>query len=143
MQFRNLSKLLLIVLFAGLSACSAAGGSTNSNKPVDVHVTANEYAFQSSMTTFKVGVPYHFIVTNKGTVEHEFMIVKPIEAGTMDMEEMDSMALADIEDDDLQPGQTASVDYTFTKAYPAGTLEFSCHIKGHYEAGMKLPITVQ
>jgi uncharacterized cupredoxin-like copper-binding protein len=35
------------------------------------------------------------------------------------------------------------MDYTFTKAYPAGTLEFACHLSGHYEAGMHLPITVQ
>lgn len=142
MQFRNFLKLFLLLLFAGLSACSVAG-SNDPNKPVDVHVTATDYAFQSSMTTFKVGVPYHFIVTNQGTVEHEFMIVKPIKAGTMDMEEMDSMALADIEDDDLKPGTTATVDLTFTQPAPAGTLEFACHLPKHYEAGMKLPITVQ
>ena len=130
----------VVVLLALLAGC---GGAAGSNQPVDVQVTATDFAFQSSLTTFQVGVPYHFIVKNTGKVEHEFMIVKPIPAGQMDMEQMDSMALAHIEEDDLQPGQTATVDYTFKQAYPEGTLEFSCHLAGHYEAGMKLPITVK
>jgi uncharacterized cupredoxin-like copper-binding protein len=94
------------------------------------------------MTTFKVGVPYHFVVTNKGDVAHEFMVMQPVEAGTMTMEEMDKMANAHIEEDDLQPGDNASVDYTFTDPVPEGGLEFACHLAGHYENGMHLPITV-
>ena len=64
-------------------------------------------------------------------------------ATTSDMEEMDQQALAHIEEDELQPGQTASVDYTFTQAYPKGTLEFACHLTGHYEKGMVLSIEVK
>jgi uncharacterized cupredoxin-like copper-binding protein len=94
------------------------------------------------MTTFTAGVPYHFEVTNTGSVAHEIMLVKPIPAGTMDMEAMDEMALAHISEEDLSAGTTQSFDYTFTEAAPAGQLEFACHVAGHYEAGMKLPITV-
>ena len=130
----------VVVLLALLAGC---GGTAGSNQPVDVQVTATDFAFQSSLTTFKVGVPYHFVVVNKGKVPHEFMIVKPIPAGQMDMEQMDNLALAHIEADDLQPGQTATVDYTFKQAYPEGTMEFACHLPGHYEAGMKLPIIVK
>jgi uncharacterized cupredoxin-like copper-binding protein len=133
--------LFLFVALVVLTACS--GGGSQSNQPVEVQVTADDFSFQSSLTTFEVGVPYHFVVTNEGTVEHEFMIVQPIEAGTMDMEAMDQMALAHIEEDDLPAGGTATVDYTFTEPAPAGTLEFSCHLAGHYENGMRLPITVQ
>lgn len=45
--------------------------------------------------------------------------------------------------DELPAGATKTMDYTFTKDYPAGTLEFACHLPGHYEGGMHLPITVQ
>jgi uncharacterized cupredoxin-like copper-binding protein len=141
MNYRLVYKVLAIAMIAALAAC--AGGSSKPTQPVDVEVKANEFSFQSSLTTFSVGVPYHFVVTNTGTVAHEFMIMKPMEPGAMSMEEMDKMALGVIEEDDLQPGATASVDVTFKEPAPPGTLEFACHTAGHYEAGMHLPITVQ
>jgi len=61
----------------------------------------------------------------------------------MDMEAMDEMALAMIEEDELTPGTTKTLDYTFTEPAVAGDLEFVCHVEGHYEAGMRLPITVK
>jgi uncharacterized cupredoxin-like copper-binding protein len=134
-------RIALVLLLTALAACS--GAKPASNQPVTVTITADDFSFKSSLTTFTVGVPYHFVVTNNGKVPHEIMLVQPIEAGKMDMEAMDQMALAHIEEDDLQPGTTQSFDYTFTEAAPAGQLEFSCHIPGHYEAGMKLPITVK
>ncbi len=106
-------------------------------------INPDDFNFQFSLTTFTVGVPYHFEVTNKGKVAHEIMLVKPIEQGIMDMESMYAMALVHISEDDLQPGTTQSFDYTFTEAALSGELEFSCPIPGHYEAGMKLPITVK
>ena len=62
----------------------------------------------------------------------------------MDMAEMDKMALAMIETDELMPGKTQTFDYTFAKPAPSGSLEFACHTPGHYEQGMKLlPIAVK
>ena len=87
--------------------------SAPSSEPVTVDVIATEYAFESPTTTFKVGVPYHFVVQNPGDEEHELMFVEPIAAGTMSMEEMDEMAIAHIEDEDLQAGDTATLDVTF------------------------------
>ena len=134
-------RFLIGVLYLGLASCS--GSASNTGGTITVTMTADEYSFTSSMTTFVVGQKYHFEVTNNGQVPHEVMLVKPIEAGTMDMEEMDEMALAHIEEDDLPAGATSSMDYTFTEPAPAGTLEFACHLTGHYEAGMVLPIVVQ
>ena len=125
-----------------LSACGPS--STNPDGSVNVDVTLTDFKIESSLDTFEVGVPYHFIITNEGEDEHELMIVEPMMAGTeMSMEEMDKMALAVVEEDDLPPGATYTLDYTFTEPAPAGGLEFSCHIAGHYEAGMVLPITVK
>ncbi len=87
-------------------------------------------------------MPYHFVVTNKGTMEHEFMIIKP-EPSSVGSDQLDSDALAHIEEADLQPGQTASVDYTFLQAYPEGSLEFACHLPDHYEKGMHTSIVVK
>jgi uncharacterized cupredoxin-like copper-binding protein len=128
---------------ATTEAANSATSAANATAPVTVDVTADDYSFESSITTFKVGVPYHFVVHNVGDEEHEFMIVKPIAAGTMDMEAMDEMAVGHIEEDDLGAGATSAVDVTFDKAYPAGTLELACHIKQHYQKGMVLPIVVE
>ncbi len=121
----------------------SATSAGSSGEPVTVDIEADDFSFTSSLTTFKVGVPYHFVVHNVGDEEHEFMIIMPIAAGAMNMEAMDEMAVGHIEEDDLQAGDTSSVDVTFDRAYPAGTLEFACHIKQHYQKGMVLPIVVE
>lgn len=140
MAFRHMLVLPILLFFVALSACS--GGPPES---VEVQVEANEFSFESSITEFEVGVPYRFVVASIGQLEHEFMIMPPSseDATTMDMEELDEMALAMIPEDELPAGATKTVEYTFTEAAPAGELEFACHVPGHYEAGMKLPIVVR
>jgi len=137
--------LVTTLLIAASLLLSACGPSTNPDGSVNVNVTLTDFGIESSLVTFDVGVPYHFIVTNEGAVAHELMLMEPMMAGMEDMtmEEMDAMALAHVEEDDLPPGATQTLDYTFTEPAPAGGLEMSCHIEGHYEAGMKLPITVK
>jgi uncharacterized cupredoxin-like copper-binding protein len=130
--------LLIALAIPLLAACGSTAGG-----PQEVNVTLSDFKFESSMTNFKVGVPYHFVLKNVGQVPHEIMIMAPMEeTPDMDMEEMDSMALAHVEADDLPAGATATMDYTFTQAAGTGELEFACHVPGHYAAGMKLPITV-
>jgi len=127
-----LSVALLVVTAFVVSAC---GGTTASSgkQPVDVQVTLTEFKIDSSVTDFTVGTPYHFIVTNKGTVAHDWMIMPQ---GEQDA----SKALIKVADTDLQPGKTVTRDFTFTQA---GGLEFACHVAGHYEAGMHTSITVK
>src|SRR5574340_1310680 len=76
---------VFVLLFAGL-VLSACSGSSGSKKAVDVTVTLTDFKFESSLTTFEQGVPYHFIVTNKGSVEHELAIMPPT-TGATDAEE--------------------------------------------------------
>jgi len=138
-------KNFIFLLLAGLllTACGGQGARDT----VEVQISLTEFGIQSSLTDFETGIPYHFVVTNEGQVEHEFMIMPPLtqdEMGMhMDMAELDEMALAMIEASDLPAGVTASFDLTFTDPASAGTLEFACHTPGHYEANMKLPIVVR
>jgi uncharacterized cupredoxin-like copper-binding protein len=129
--------VLLTIAVLGLVACG-------SNSPQDVTISLTDFGIEASQTTFKVGQPYHFIITNDGAIEHELMIMPPMaQDANMEMSEMDEMALAMVEEDDLPPGATETLDVTFDQAYPAGTLEFSCHVEGHYENGMKEAIIVE
>jgi len=136
---------LLVVLFVVGALLTACGGQQK--QAIEVQVTVKEFGIESSVTEFQTGIPYHFVVTNSGTVDHEIMIMPPLaedQTGMgMDMGTMDQMALAMIPAEDLTPGTTKSFDLTFTEAAAAGTLEFACHTPGHYEAKMKLPITVK
>ena len=136
-------KKIWIVLIVTGFLLTACGGS----KATEVKITLNEFGIESSKTSFQTGVPYHFIVTNEGAVEHEIMLMPPVATDSMgmamNMEDMDKMALAMIEASDLPAGATASFDYTFTASAPDGSLEFACHTPGHYEMGMKFPITVK
>jgi uncharacterized cupredoxin-like copper-binding protein len=133
---------LMVLAVAVLAACGG-GGAASGGSPVQVQVTLHDFSIDSSLTTFSVGVPYHFVVTNKGAVDHEFAIMPPEQGAQGSETQLPSTALAGILGKDLTPGATKTLDYTFTKAAPAGSLEFACHLPGHYEAGMHTPIVVQ
>ncbi|NOY98436.1 MAG: hypothetical protein GXP40_04395 [Chloroflexi bacterium] len=134
---------VFVVSALALTACGSAGANTPD--VVEVQVTLTEFAFESSITTFEVGVPYRFVITNKGAIPHELMIIPKLDksASDADMEAIDELALAVVEEDELPAGATATLDYTFTEPADSGKLEFACYLPGHYESGMYLPITVR
>ena len=125
-------------ILVSLSACAS-----QPPEPIDVQLTLTDFGIESSLTTFEVGQPYHLVIDNQGGLKHELMVMEPVMGDMeMSMEEMDETALAMIEEDELPPGTTQTLDITFTEEDAAVSLEFACHVPGHYEAGMKLPITV-
>jgi uncharacterized cupredoxin-like copper-binding protein len=136
----------LIVSLVMLTACSSrsqsfALQSFSLQTPAvqDVHITMTEMKIQSDVTTFTHGMAYHFIIVNQGNIDHEFEIAKkqPLNATE---QQMDSGRLAELSR--LNPGQTGTLDYTFTSAYPAGTMILVCGMPGHYSAGQYKDITV-
>jgi uncharacterized cupredoxin-like copper-binding protein len=121
-------------------ACSGSSAVSNA-QPTDVKVTLSNFKIESSVTTYKVGFPYRFVVTNSGSVNHEFMVVPPSQAGESS-DDLDKVALGRIDDASFTLGSTQTVTVTFTKPETSGALEFACHVPGHYEQGMRMPITV-
>ncbi len=86
------------------------------------------------------GETIRFNVTNKGELEHEF-VIDTIEGNAKHKELMAEM---EMEHDDpnsvrLDPGMSDEVIWTFANN---GTFEFACLIPGHYESGMHGPIEV-
>lgn len=150
----NLRMVLLVlgVVTVGglLTACGGStttdepttnAGGSDTTSPVEVTVTLTEFAIDMSQTEFEAGVEYRFVVTNQGAVPHELMFLPPVEAGAMDMEEMDEMAVAVFSAEDLEAGATAQQTFIFPEPGEV-SMEGACHLPGHYEAGMKTPITV-
>ena len=119
---------------SGATEAPAASGN-------EVDIALADNTIDASMTEFKVGVPYTFVITNEGQHAHNFNINPPVSvAGSLE-QALDSALLA-VPQAQLSPGQTATVEFTFPTTADGQLLEFSCLIRRHYEDGMKLDITV-
>ena len=128
--------VVLVVLF---TACGGTTSPTTSPAPKTVNVTLTDYKIASDLTQFSTGVPYHFVVVNKGATLHELMIAPPL-TGTMTVDDLDKLRLFEVSD--IAAGETKTLDYTFKESAPLGKFEMACHVPGHYEAGMKLPVAI-
>ena len=106
-----------------------------------VDITLADNTIDSSLTTFQVGVPYTFIINNTGSHSHNFSINTPVaQAGSLDAA-LKSALLA-VPREQLAPGASLTVQYTFLESAAGQQLEFSCLIQKHYSDGMLLGITV-
>ncbi len=159
---RWVSHVLLFILALLLVACAGATASQQSSATstypsdpvqnptpieqtavagaVEVHVTLVEFKIYSTVTTFRVGVPYHFVVSNRGTMVHEFMITLDHPDGTSyPSSEQDAHAIIHIEV--VNPGTTINLNYTFLPS-SGSRYEMACQMRGHYAAGMHLALIV-
>jgi len=127
--------ILFLTIIGALTACGPASApppATRNPDAVVVQIKLTEFAIESSVTDFKVGVPYSFSIENAGNAAHEWLIMPRGETDKTN-------ALLVVGRDQLGSGAKATVEYTFTAA---GELEMSCHIGRHYDNGMVIPITV-
>lgn len=77
-KLKRLSLVVAVVAVAAfaLAACGTPA-ATASGQAVTVNVTLSDFKIDSSLTTFSTGVPYHFVVTNNGSVNHQALILPP------------------------------------------------------------------
>jgi uncharacterized cupredoxin-like copper-binding protein len=135
--------LCLLLLVACGSTTAAPAAPTPPPVPAGytaVQITLQNIRIQSSITTFKVGVPYFFVITNKDNVEHEFMISPTGMGGHITASAMANVSFALVEH--ITPHTIRTLSYTFKYPEPAGSLEFACHYGNHYAMGMVLPVIV-
>lgn len=112
-----------------------------SGNAVQVDITLADNTIESSLTTFRAGVPYTFVIKNAGRHAHNFNISQPVaEAGSLDAALQG--ALLAIPQSQLSAGATVSTDFVFPGSAVGTDLEFSCLIRRHYDDGMWLTIAV-
>ena len=117
---------------------AASSMATPSAEPVCVGVIVDDFVVRPQRTTFRVGETYIFAVGNEGAAVHEFVIEpagavdKPLEAEVNGQERESEL-------EDLAPGATGELAWTFTES---GRYQFSCHVPGHFEAGMIIAVAV-
>lgn len=143
------------------SGDSSAGGVEQIEGDV-VEIEMIDIAFEPTTVEVKAGEPVTFRFTNNGKVDHEAIFGDETEqeaheeemgaAGGMDMgdEQMDmngdgtmdmpSSDMADMDGDFLvEPGTAGEVTMTFDEA---GSTVIGCHEPGHWEAGMRVDVTI-
>jgi uncharacterized cupredoxin-like copper-binding protein len=110
-----------------------------------VKVTLNdEMKILHDLEQVKLGETIRFVVTNQGAGEHEFALgdAASQRAHAAMMKKMPDMKH---ENDPaavtLAPGASGEIVWKFSKPVQ-GMLEFSCHVPGHYEAGMTTKIAL-
>jgi uncharacterized cupredoxin-like copper-binding protein len=91
--------------------------------------TSDALKFDPAQVGLTKGETLTFLVTNLGTVTHEFAIGP---ADKVDADEIDGTIVK--EADEIAGHHLKTVTYTFDGA---GPFAFACHVPGHFEAGMK------
>lgn len=143
----GLAAAAVLAAACGGSGSSPTASAATSQAPsaeatrVEVRLT-DAMRIEPAQLTVPAGVPVTFVVTNAGTVEHEFVLGD--EEVQAEHEEEMSGGGHDMGDDGnavtVAPGATEEHVYTFSE--PGVTLA-GCHVPGHYPAGMKAEITVE
>ena len=123
--------------------------SATTEKDRTVQVSMDEFSYEPGEFEAMAGETVEFVVTNLGVVEHEFRlsnehrIEEHLASGHADHHDSDDGGHH--EDGDVillvQPGETDSITVTFgedTTLYS----EVACLLPGHYEAGMKAPMSL-
>jgi len=119
----TVSILVTLIVAGALSAC---GGSPTPPPAVKTFaVEATEFAFAPNSFTARVGDEVTFKVTNKGALEHNYVVFDP--SGN----EVGRITIA--------VGATATVK---VKPTAAGAYAIVCDIAGHKVAGMLAALTV-
>lgn len=138
---KNARIVMGICSVAILLLLAACGGSSDTSSH-QVQITETDFHITSNVISFTPGVHYQFTITNQGNVAHEFMLMPKNEGNMsmMSMGEMDKLALAKVEN--IAPGTSATLNYTFPSSTANSRPEFGCYYPGHYMAGMKLDVTV-
>jgi uncharacterized cupredoxin-like copper-binding protein len=130
-----------------------------------VEVVMGDMSFTPKNIEIRAGETVRFVLVNKGQLLHEFNLgdaamhakhqhemlqmqqsgmltptgMKEIDHGSMAGMDHGAMKHDDPNSVLVEPGKTAELTWTFTKATH---LEFACNIPGHYQAGMVGKLTV-
>ena len=107
-----------------------------------ITLSATDLKFTPIQIAVTTGETVKFEVRNDGQLEHEFILGNEAEQVEHDKEmaAMAGMKMTHINGVSVAPGKTGTLIWTFTKA---GSLQYACHVPGHYVAGMVGQLTIK
>lgn len=128
---------------------AASDDDGSGGRTIDVRMADND--FDPAGIEVEQGETVTFVFENTGAVAHDAFVGDAEAQAEHEAEMNDSEGDMDVNgemgdhgatDDDavtLEAGATGELTYTFDEA---GQLEVGCHQPGHYDAGMKIRVTV-
>ena len=136
----GLLALPLLVAACGGDHSESHGGATASRT---VEVQMRDVAYEPTSVSVKAGETVKFVFHNVGEAVHDAFLGDEA-AQAKHEEEMHDGGGGHHGDGDghavtVKPGQTESMTYTFKGGE---SLVIGCHQPGHYQAGMKMNLTV-
>src|SRR5512135_199001 len=156
LRFIMILGVILLVLAGCAGAASTPSGTPGSQSSPPgsqapatttsaqtVHVTISDQQVSADRSTFSAGVPYHFIVTNRGQATYQFRMGQG-EWGWQD----DHMPMGwqhrmtTYQSYQIAPGETKTFDYTFPPSAVRQPFGFGCYQMGR-QRGLWYPFTVQ
>jgi uncharacterized cupredoxin-like copper-binding protein len=128
----HLAAVALLVLAGGTVLLRAAGGEPTRT----VAVTMHHSRFQPAVVRVAPGSTVRFVLRNTDPIDHEFIlgdaaVQRRHEQGRE--REHHGEVPGEVS---VAAGGEAATTYAFRAALPA-TLEFACHLPGHYAYGMR------
>ena len=107
-----------------------------------IALSATDIKFTPMQIAVTAGETVKFEIANSGKLDHEFILGSAEEQVEHDKEmaAMSGMKMTHINGVSVAPGKTGILIWTFTKA---GTLQYACHVPGHYVAGMVGQLTIK
>ena len=146
--------VVLAAVVLALFAASVSRVGAAPKAPQIVKIEAGAVRYEPRTITVTVGQPVVLRITNTSTIDHEALLgdekVQKAHAAEMkDAEAMGHDMASHGTTTKAKPGQgfttvapkkTAEIRTTFTKV---GRTILGCHLKGHYEGGMRLTVIVK
>jgi uncharacterized cupredoxin-like copper-binding protein len=149
-QRRLLGTATAVVLAgAGVAGCgggshdsmSHSGGSTEGAATRTVDVTMKEFSYDPASVTVKAGETVKFVFHNQGQILHDAFIGDEAAQAEHEKEMREGGSMPHDGGDAIKviPGATGTLTHTFKAGE---SLIVGCHETGHYQAGMKMALTV-
>ena len=134
-------RVVMAVVLVLAWACGG-GGRGDEGAQRQMAVTMKDIAFEPTELEVRAGETVEFVFTNKGQAEHEAVIgdarLQESQEGEAD-DHAGGHHGSKVPRVVLSPGRTGKLTYTFETA---GELFIGCHVPNHWDAGMKVAVTV-
>lgn len=132
--------LLAVLLAASILGAGASMAGPSRTSAATVKVTLVEFKLTPSTRTVAAG-RVTFVVTNRGKLHHEFVVLKtPTAAAKLQMDGMTAVENGNAgKIATLVPGATKRLSLNL----PRGHYVLLCNLTGHYQAGQHADLTVK
>jgi uncharacterized cupredoxin-like copper-binding protein len=128
--------LVAVVAATALAAVAATGHLPGGAGERTVVVTMHHSHFQPSQVRVAPGERVRFVLRNSDPIDHEFILGDAIVQARHEQGRQRQHHGEVPGERSVPAGQEAATTYAFPASLDGRTLEFACHLPGHYAYGM-------